>query len=164
MTDENYEAVLADLEQKREEIETAIRAIRSLMGLPSVSPTPEVARAVGQGKLREDEFLGMSIPKAILRLLELRRKPLKTPEIARELRAHGLINDSPNFVNTVYNALHRQQSKGAIRQTTGKRWGLASWQPSVRKTREGTNGATASDEPPNEAEPPDERSRDDAKP
>ena len=156
-TDDSYETILALLEQKRDDLTGVINALRSVMDLAPQGGNvdSDSARGAGNGaKLRDDEFFGMSIPAASMKLLAAVKKPLTAPDVAQELQDHGLINDSPNFTNSVYSALHREQSRGNVLQTTGKRWGLAEWYPKgARKAKGSSDEENEGSEPTDEDEP-----------
>lgn len=156
-TDDSYEkSALTLLEQKRDDLTAVINALRSQMGLEPQGGNvdSDLARGAGNGaKLRDDEFFGMSIPKASMKLLAAAKKPMTAPDVAQELKKHGLINDSPKFTNSVYSALHREQSRGTVVQTTGKRWGLVEWYPKgARKTKGSSEGESEGKEPTDEDE------------
>src|SRR4051812_32884046 len=109
---ESYAAVLEDLERQRDELTTAINAIRRVMGL-ALSETPTgSSRPASGAQLRSDEFFQMPIIDAAKRYLALTKQPATAPEIAKGLKDHGMINDSPSFNSTVYTLLFREEKKG----------------------------------------------------
>lgn len=140
MTTENapktsYEAVLADLRAKRAEIDATIRTLEMMSGLKS-SDT-----GVGKSFLGEEItdasaeseaglFLGMSIVDATKKLLALRKRAMGNPEIARELKAGGLVLNSADPVNTIGSVLTRRFNQiGDVVKISRGTWGLKEWYP-----------------------------------
>lgn len=146
MSEIDYSAVLADLEHRRAELDKAISAIRQIIGAPNESegtPVPN-ARAVGSGQAKmpaDHAFFGMVIGDAIKAYLQMAKEPKKAVEIARALKAGGLLNTSPNFAATVATTLRRDKT---MVQLPDKRWGFASWfGPSAKaKVATSKNGGT----------------------
>jgi hypothetical protein len=128
----NYEAVLADLETKKAQIEAAIAGIRTLLGQASGSgPTggPGGGGYVG-GAPAHDAFIGMSIPEAAKKHLTAMRKKLSTQDIMTALEAGGL---PPSKYGTVYAILRRRENQvGDIINMKGD-WALQEWYPNHRK-------------------------------
>ena len=165
---DSYQTVLEDLERKRDELTTAINTLRNVMGL-APSDTADGGspggRPMTSRKLRSDEFFNMSILDAAKRFLAVIKQPTTAPDIARALKSHGLINDSPKFAGTVYSVLFREENrgKGSVIQSTGKRWGLAEWYPNRKPKVKGATSANGdaimadpavADDPPSEPEQP----------
>ena len=97
-----------------------------------------------------------------MKYLAIVKKPTAAPNIARELKAHGLLNESKTFTSTVYSILYResQRPKGRVLKVgNSNQWGLTEWYPKAARR---TNGATSSDDQPTEPEQPGEQSPDDA--
>ena len=126
-----YDAVLADLRAKRDQIDQTIRlleALRGAPGAPAVPPSilggqPEVADSASA-------FLSMSIPEAARKLLALRRRVLSSAEIASALQAGGLVMRSADPTNTIGSILTRRfHQVGDIVRTGRGVWGLAEWYP-----------------------------------
>lgn len=145
-----YEAVLADLRAKRDQIEQAIQTIENLrngLGMTS-GPAPGVASqnvaADGPGA-----FLGMTIPEAAKALLASRRRPLNNPEIAAALKAGGLHLNSKEPVNTIGSVLTRRfNDVGDVVKIGRGTWGLAEWYPSRSfKKKNNRHPFTESDDP-----------------
>lgn len=130
----NYEAVLADLEIRKSQLESAIAAIRSIMGQTGTGTTPPG----GGGAMlvstipAHDAFISMSIPEAAKKHLSTVRKKLSTQEIMTALEAGGL---PPSKYNTIYAILRRRESQvGDIVNMKGD-WGLAEWYPNYRNKK-----------------------------
>ncbi len=144
-----YEAVIADLRKKRDEIDSAISLIETLRahaGTSSVlSDAVKGAKAtdeVGSSEaLEEGTFHGMSIVDATKMLLTMRKRKMGNPEIARELIAGGLVMNSAEPVNTVGSVLTRRfhQVGDVVRVARGT-WGLKEWYPGrTFKAKPGTD-------------------------
>ncbi len=118
----NYEAVLADLEAKKQQIEAAIVAIRMIAAQGGGPPNSN-----GSGP---SAFLGMSIPDATKKHLTAARQKQSTQEIMRALEAGGLPGSK---YSTVYAVLRRREKVvGDIINMKGD-WALAEWYPNYRK-------------------------------
>jgi len=131
----DYNAVLADLRKKREEIDRAIAGIEIVLGLAPSSASASVATTHGHsasGDLGEDAFFGMSIAEAAKKYLQFKKKPQTTQVIAAALKAHGLQNASESFSNTVGSVINRNAdpSNNPTFVRVGRAtWGLKSWYP-----------------------------------
>jgi hypothetical protein len=147
----DYEAVIADLEAKKTQIESAIQAIRAIanlgsLGIAAVPPSNSIAG------IPSDAFLGMSIPEASKKLLALLRRRLNTTELTRLLSHGGL--PEPAY-STAYAVLRRrQQQVGDIVNIDGQ-WGLKEWtrgyKPAARKAEKDDEATkTATTEEPGE--------------
>jgi len=139
----NYEAVLADLEARKTQIEAAIAGIRLILGQAGAGPSNPTGGGGGYagGAPTHDAFIGMSIPEATKKHLTNVRKKLSTQEVMTALVAGGL---PPSKYSTVYAILRRRENQvGDIINMKGD-WGLAEWYPNYRKktsTSEGTEEA-----------------------
>lgn len=128
----NYEAVLADLENRKAQIEAAIAGIRLVMGQPGTSPSggPSGGGSYNGATPAHDAFIGMSIPEAAKKHLTAVRKKLSTQEIMTALEAGGL---PPSKYSTVYAILRRRENQvGDIINMKGD-WALQEWFPNYRK-------------------------------
>jgi HB1, ASXL, restriction endonuclease HTH domain len=128
-----YEAVIADLESKRDQLNQTIQMLRAAQGLATVAgvaapaaPTPPPSTTEGPGA-----FLGMTVADAAVRLLGLRKTPLSNPEIVQAIRAGGVILNSAEPVNVVGSILNRRASTQGDIVRVGKTWGLAEWYPNA---------------------------------
>lgn len=141
-----YEAVLADLQARKQEIEVAIAAISRIAGLGD-TPPPTVSSVPGaqslETEIRSDSFFNMTTQAAIKKCLRMSKKPLSAAEITRRLEKGGIIHDAKNFYNSVYTALRRLKRSHEAVQLENKDWGLASWYPN--KPRQNKKGSTGAD-------------------
>jgi hypothetical protein len=127
----NYEAVLADLEAKREQLDAAIASIRAIMGPAGALVRAAVPRIAELSQIEPDAFTGLSISVASHRLLEMIQRKLSTKEIIRGLRAGGL---KPSNYHNVYAILRQREAYKADILNEEGFWGLAEWNPG-RKPR-----------------------------
>lgn len=130
-----YEAVLADLRAKRDQIDQAIAVLSNLRGgaasVPFVPLAPVGAPTNDQGIIETaGMFLGMSIVDATKKLLAMRKKTLGNVEIARELQAGGLAFSGTDPVNVVGSVLTRRcNNVGDVVKIGRGIWGLKEWYP-----------------------------------
>lgn len=147
-----YDAVIADLRAKRDQIDQTIQSLELLRGggaAPGAAARPMPSQNVaaeGPGA-----FLGMSIPEAVKKLLAARKRALGNAEIVASLTAGGLALGSKDPVNTVGSVLGRRfDTVGDIVRVSRGTWGLAEWYPnrSFKKkgaVPKGENGVAAPD-------------------
>jgi hypothetical protein len=121
----NYKAVLADLEAKKAQIESAIAAIKMIAAQGGNLSGSAVPATVEPGV-----FLKMSIPDAAKKLLEIRRQKQSTQAVIDALEAGGLPKSK---YTTVWGILSRRAKKvGDLINMQGD-WALAEWYPNYRK-------------------------------
>lgn len=145
----DYAAVLTDLLARRDALEKAIEAVRPLAG-------QNAAKAAASNisvEIKGDSFFGLSIPDAIRKLLNMKKKPLTPAEVASYLEEGGVTHSSANFVNTVGSVLHRSaKNETSIVQVKRGQYGLIEWYPGYRKKNGGKKGEEKTDsEAENEA-------------
>ena len=124
-----YEAVIADLQAKRDQIDQTIALLTGLRGgsqaLISYATTPEngVTETAGM-------FLGMSIVDAVKKLLGMRKRTMGNAEISRELQTGGLVFSGKDPVNVVGSVLTRRfNDVGDVVKVGRGIWGLKEWYP-----------------------------------
>lgn len=127
-----YEAVLADLKAKRDQIDQAIQVIEAVRaGAPApASPKSMLSGQIDAGVDGPGAFLGMTIVDAAKKLLANRRRTLTNAEILAAFKAGGLVLSSVDPLNTVGSVLTRRfnQVGDIVRMGRGT-WGLAEWYP-----------------------------------
>ncbi len=122
-----YEAVLADLKAKRDQIDQTIASIEALRGGGIATGVAAVSQTAADGP---GAFLGMTIVDAAKQLLASRRKPLKNPEIAAAFKAGGLVLQSVEPANTIGSVLTRRfNDVGDVVKVGRGIWGLQEWYP-----------------------------------
>jgi hypothetical protein len=140
----DYNAVIADLEAKRGQIDAAIAVIRSLVAAGVTEGTPPTNgseeggggaasppapnRAPGQPQIQSDSFFGLSSSGAVRKYLGMMKRPQKPRAIADALRAGGQVHavDDKVAYSNVATALRRGEGKEFV-QTRNGEWGLAEW-------------------------------------
>lgn len=135
----NYEAVLADLEARKAQLEAAISGIRLMLGQPGTGPGggPSGGGSYSGMTPAHDAFIGMSIPEAAKKHLTAVRKKLSTQELMTAMEAGGL---PPSKYNTVYAILRRRENQvGDIINMKGD-WALQEWYPNYRKKASASEG------------------------
>lgn len=123
----DYAAVLADIEARIAKLEATADGIRDIMAAGSGTVGgPSGPRG---GGIQPDSFLGMSIPDATKKALEMTRTKMSTQEVMEAIVKGGL---PPSKYNTVYSILARRASQvGDIVNMKGD-WALADWYPNHR--------------------------------
>lgn len=168
-----YEAVLADLHSKKQQIEQAISVIEGLRGTvvaATVSRDAQhiVPRAFASGPVPATgpgAFLGMTIHDATKKLLSSQRRQMQTVEIVAELERGGVVLTSADKVNTVGSILLRRfNTVGDIVRVARGVWGLQEWYPG----RKFSSGKAKTEEPekaePEQQEPMSSENVQDTKP
>jgi hypothetical protein len=128
----NYEAVLADLESRKAQLEAAIAGIKLMLGQTGTAPSGPGGGggSYAGGTPAHDAFIGMSIPDATKKHLTAVRKKLSTQDIMTALEAGGL---PPSKYSTVYAILRRREKQiGDIINMKGD-WALQEWYPNYRR-------------------------------
>lgn len=137
MTSENqndpYEAVLADLRAKREQIDQTINLLSAMRGGVAVSASLSVSPANGveTGVVETaGMFLGMSIVDAAKKLLAARKRTMSNSEILAELKAGGLVLTGADPLNVVGSVMTRRFNNiGDVVRVGRGTWGLKEWYP-----------------------------------
>ena len=129
MSPDPYDAVLADLRAKREQIDQTIALLSSLR---AGGPAPTAAPSGTDTGIVETAgmFLGMSIVDGSKKLLAMRKRTMGNVEIAKELQAGGLVLTSAEPANVVGSVLTRRfQQVGDVVKLGRGIWGLKEWYP-----------------------------------
>jgi len=137
----NYEAVLADLIARRDQLNAAIEVIRPFANgaLPTVSQTQPAARPA---TVQPDDFFGMTIVEASKKYLAMMKRPQSSPTIAEALNNGGYLFTSDSPVQTVNSLLNRSDKQGGDIVRVGKgMFGLAEWYPNRPRRRRITEDA-----------------------
>lgn len=138
----DYEAVLADLKAKRDQLDKAIETIEGLVKVGVSGSTPGGGGG-GSRDVKPDSFLKMSIPDATKKFLEMTRVKQTTQDIMDALVKGGL---PPSKYNTVYAILRRRQAQvGDIINMKGD-WGLTEWYPNHRPNSKKKGAAADADD------------------
>lgn len=142
-----YAAVLADLREKRRQIDQTIALLESLQGGIVISgggAAVGIGMAEGVGTAQAGAlpgittgivetagmFLGMSIVDASKKLLALRKRTMKNTEIALELGKGGFKFTGTDPVNVVGSVLTRRFNQvGDVVKVGRGTWGLKEWYP-----------------------------------
>lgn len=128
----DYQAVLADLEERKANIEAAIDGVKAILG--EVGGIPH-AKGDFPVSVSSDTFFGMSIVDATVKYLRMNKSKKSTREIVDALESGGMTTTSKNFTNTVYALLFRSQKLDGEVIRVGNGWGLAEWYPGRNRGR-----------------------------
>jgi len=137
MTAPDYAAVLADLKERRAQLDAAIAAIEVIIGGPSVP-------SGSSEPLRPDSFFNMTAIEAATKYLAMKKAPQTPTEIAEALETGGFTHSSKNLANTLYTALQRSYEGSGEVIKVGRKWGLVEWYPGRprKKVREALEHAS----------------------
>ncbi len=157
----NYEAVLADLLERRSQIDAAITAIQNIIkGSGAIANGSQ--RVTRLQDVPSDAFFTMSISDAAVKYLGMAKSKQSTEEIMQALEQGGL---PPMKYDSVYTLLRRRANQVGDVVRVGDDWGLTAWYPNNPniKRRPKPAGAktqaaepTAVPEPAGETKPPSE--------
>jgi len=154
----DYQAVLADLENKKSQIEQAIAAIKGIVATASGNEAP--VRSGGSSNVAANEFFGMSIPDAVKRYLGMVKQKQSTQDLIKTLEVGGM---PPISYATIYAVLRRRQKQfGDIVNMKGD-WGLAEWYPNFKfKSGKPEPAGIGSSDPSDEEDSPAKTDEEDA--
>lgn len=132
----NYEAVIADLEAKKDTLEKTIANLRQLisLGILGLQVSGSFTVSEQEGSLPDDFFFGMGIADAAKKYLAVAKKTKTTREIADALERGGITHASQDFtktVNTVLNTKLREENDEIIK--VKEKWGLIGWYRGMKK-------------------------------
>jgi hypothetical protein len=133
----DYRAVLADLEERRANLDAAIAGVRQLLKLApeegaTVASAPQQKET--EAAVRFDSFFGMTMPDAINKFLGMSKRPQPVGEITKALQEGGFPTTAKNLITSVGSTLTRMKLSGDVVSIQGK-WGLSSWYPALRRER-----------------------------
>jgi hypothetical protein len=128
MTQEHspYDAVIADLEAKRDQMTAMIENLKQMRGLANsvVVAGVSVHPAVGtSATLSHDAFFGMSLPDAARKYLSIVKKTVPHPQFCDALLDGGFKTSATNFREVVRSALSRHPDFVKV----NGQWGLSEW-------------------------------------
>lgn len=147
-------AYLERLKEQRARLDIQIAGVLAALGLaqedgaapPSVSlsgtpaATGTLTTQVIPGRIRPDEFFGLSIPEAIKKFLAIMKQPQSPKAMVDGLQAGGLLTNAKNFYPNVTTALKRLRLADQV-VLTPNGWGLRSWYQNLPKSAdEGKRG------------------------
>jgi hypothetical protein len=120
----DYEAVLADLEEQRSKLDSAIEAVRGLVAIRGGTSSGS-NRVRSPQDIRSDAFFGLGISDAAKKYLGMVRTAQSVSQVWEALKKGGLPETK---YNAVYNALsRREKAQGDVVALPDKSWGLAEW-------------------------------------
>ncbi len=148
----NYSAVLADLESRKAELESAIAAIKTILaaGGGIVNGGVGDGGAINPENIPVGAFLTLSIADAVKKYLDMVKTKQNVPQILRALERGGL---PPAKQNTVYAVLRRRESTVGDIIRMGDEWALSEWYPNNPNLRKRTPANTRAKENPKKAAP-----------
>lgn len=137
----DYVKVLADLEAKRDALNSAIEGIRKLLNvnaqmLPDGTVQTITPQLTNGEEMRSDSFFGMSLRDAIKKYLAMKKKPKSYRDIADALEEGGFQHASKKFYSTVNTTLGRmaEGDDADVCKIRGE-WGLLEWYPGMKQKK-----------------------------
>jgi hypothetical protein len=160
MTQEHspYDAVIADLEAKRDQMTAMIENLKQLKGLANsvlvagmaVAPVVNASTSISH-----DAFFGMSLPDAARKYLSVVKKTVPHPQLCDALLDGGFKTSATNFREVVRSALSRHPDFVKI----NSQWGLSEWYGKRgRKAKQTDNTADEIEDTKNDNEEEEENS------
>lgn len=145
-----YDAVIADLEAQKAEIELLIMGLRKRAGL-----SPEGGGPSGR-EIHSATFIGKTIPEAARFYLDMcHKRPQKTEDIAKALQKGGMTSKAANFESMLQTILRRTEIQtGEFMRTSSGEWILPEWvgkKPMPKAVRDKEDEAVAAAKPENGA-------------
>jgi len=132
----NYKAVLADLEARKSQIESAIAAVKSFLTSSGNSVGDgAVTDVTSAEEIPRGAFLRLSIADATKKFLDMVKTKQSVPQITQALERGGLPPAKPN---TVYAVLRRREAVNGDIIRIGDEWALAEWYPNNPNLRKRT--------------------------
>jgi hypothetical protein len=141
-----YDAVIADLEAKRDQMNTMIKNLKQMKGLAtgvvvgSVSVVPVAGTTT---TISHDAFFGLTLTEAARKYLSIVKKTVPHPQFCDALLDGGFKTSAANFREVVRSALSRNAEFVKIKGE----WGLAGWYG--KRGRRATRSESALDQPMN---------------
>jgi DNA-directed RNA polymerase delta subunit len=127
----DYEAVLADLHERRNKIDAAIDAVKGI--LAAVGRTPSGSTRIRSAQdIAPDTFFGLTIADAAIKYLGMVRSAQTLPQIWEALKQGGLPHTK---YNAVYTAFSRREQVGDVIKLPDGSFGLAEWYPTNPTTK-----------------------------
>jgi hypothetical protein len=150
----DYEAVLADLEERRSKIDAAIDAVKGIIASLGITPTGS-SRVRGPQDISTDAFFNLNTGEAARKYLGMVKGAQSVSQVWEALKRGGLPDIS---YNAVYNALSRRENNpGDVVKLPDNTWGLAEWYgggTAPKKRRTGGSKENGSDKTHSEASAP----------
>lgn len=137
----NYNAVLADLEAKKAELEAAIATITNLVA-GSGNSDGGSGGVISPENIPVGAFLRLSIADATKKFLDMVKTKQTVPQIIKALESGGL---PPVKYTTLYTVLRRRESQIGDVLRLGDEWALTEWYPNNPNLKRNSAKAGKSD-------------------
>lgn len=140
MTEEiNYEKLLAVWLEEREALDRMISWAKRKIGREN-GDTQALQIATFAPALSEpfkpilgpDTFFRMSVSQAVVKYLNMMKRPQSVTAITQALQAGGLTSKAKNLYSTVFPTLQRMAQADEVVKVTNGEWGLSEWYGSGR--------------------------------
>jgi hypothetical protein len=140
-----YDAVIADLEARRDQLTSMIETLKQMKVLGAPLPPTVGAGGVVRSQIdtdiAHDAFFQMPIPDAVKKYLGMVKQTKPLGVLCDALLAGGLKTAATNFKETVRSIINRN----AEFVNVNGQWGLAEWYPQMRREKKtrGRGGSSA---------------------
>ena len=131
----NYNAVLADLEARKAQIESAIAAVKNIVASSGGGHDGSSEGVISPENIPVGAFLRLSIADATKKFLDMVKTKQSIPQIVQALERGGLPRPKNN---TVYSVLRRRESGIGDIIRVGDEWALGEWYPNNPNLRKRT--------------------------
>jgi hypothetical protein len=135
----NYSAVLADLEARKVELESAIAAIKNILAAGGGFANGDSDGVISPENIPVGAFLRLSIADATKKYLDMVKTKQPVPAIQKALDRGGL---PPVKYTTLYAVLRRRESQFGDIIRIGEEWALSDWYPNNPNLRKRTPAKT----------------------
>lgn len=122
----DYNAVLADLEARKTQIDSAIAAVKTILASAGVLTNGSSEGVIRPEDIPSHAFLSLSIADATKKFLSMVKRKQSLPQIMQALERGGL---PPAKYNTVYAVLRRREGQAGDIFRMGEDWALTEWYP-----------------------------------
>jgi hypothetical protein len=147
----DYQAVLADLKARRDQLDHAIAVLEAVAGQSGgagmpISAATAKAQASGapNGEIAPDAFFGLTVLEAAKKYLGMVKKPKSSVEITNALIQGGYLFSTSKPNDTVLVLMKRSDAKGGEIVRVGQGlFGLGEWYPNRPKRKKTATGGAA---------------------
>ncbi len=105
----DYQAVLADLKKRREDLDKAIAAVEPIAAAQALG-TSGSTQTYSESNIPNDAFFNMTVVEAVIKYLRIVKRKKSIREIVKALEDGGFTHQSKNFYNVVSSIVSREKA------------------------------------------------------